>query len=344
MRQKDSNSKKMAEVSEKHKCFQCLFHCKTCNCSSDEASSVKELLCEVCISSHVIRSHVITDDKGNEPLVCQEHKMLEQEYCRTCDTTFCWKCNNKHSKHEFDTIAKGASDLRSEVFELLTELQDQEELLRTKKDEITEMIEKNKRKVSSLPQLIETEVERIRKTCLAVIGENCEMASNNFENVTQLVDETVVMQKKLRILLASSNVHFLKNFAKTRNQVFENHVAVEEMVERSEIGPEIDCQMKNISTMFDDFEEDLKKLIKSTQKIQKFPISKNHHSKLNEFILIGPRETVYGIVVSDGLLRIDHADAERIGRSDFELKWLSKRMLSDVSFFMCWENLSIEFC
>ena len=323
----------MAAICVSHHCDQCknptsdLFYCTTCDLSHKvETSSEKELLCDICIASHVIRSHEITDKKGTEPLICQEHKMLEQEYCRTCDTTFCWKCMSKHSEHKFSKLDKRGSELRTEVFELLSELEIGEKPLRVKKEKFSEVIEKHKKQQSNLLQLIETEIEKLRKTCLTVIGENCEMASINFENVTQLVDETVDMQKKLRNLLSSSKAHLLKQFAETQNQVLDHNVAQMELTEKGDLVVEA-CQMEDIPAMFEIFGQNLKNFMKSTQKTEKASIDlklKYRHSQSNEVILNGRSGIVHKIVVSNGLLRIEYADVRKLGTSESELKFYGK--------------------
>ncbi|XP_075244689.1 uncharacterized protein LOC142338702 [Convolutriloba macropyga] len=324
----------MNEVSKKHRCHQCgnssndLFHCETCNCISNETSTatVKELLCEVCIASHVVCNHVTTDEKRNEPLICQEHKMLEQEFCRTCDTTFCWKCMSKHSKHDFDTINKRGSELRSEVFELLSALELAEKPLPMKKDKLSEMVEKHKKEQSNLRQLIETEIEKLRKTCLAVIDENCDILSADYESVTQLADETTEMQQKIRNLLASSNAHLLKQFAVAQNQVLNINAAVKELAENGDLVVET-CQMHEIPVMFHNCGEYLKKFMKSTRKAQKPTIdykSSSCHGPPNEFILSDRSNIVHRIVVKNGLLCIDHADVGNLGTLNSELQFYGR--------------------
>ncbi|XP_075264822.1 uncharacterized protein LOC142356973 [Convolutriloba macropyga] len=140
-----------SNIGGNHKCDQCnnetteLFHCETCNRSREDNPSEKELLCDVCVGPHLQRGHLILDRKGYGPLVCPEHKLLQQEYCRTCDLTFCSKCTRKHSKHEFDTLEKRGSELRGQVFEMITELELGEKPLRLKKEEMSDVIESHKK-------------------------------------------------------------------------------------------------------------------------------------------------------------------------------------------------------
>ena len=209
-----------------HKCDQCanetteLFHCETCNCSRENNLSEKELLCDVCVGPHLQRGHLVTDRKGYGPLVCPEHKILQQEYCRTCHLTFCSKCIQKHSKHEFDTLEKRGSELRGKVFEMLTELELGEKLLRQKMEEMSNVIESHKTKQLNLFQHLEKEIEKLRQSCSEITEENCKFLSTDFQQLSENVEQTVDLQTQFRELLASSNTHLLKDFA-TRQKDFE---------------------------------------------------------------------------------------------------------------------------
>ena len=46
--------------------------------------------------------------------------MLLQEYCPTCDISFSWKCMNKHSELQFDTLENRVSEERRKAPESLT--------------------------------------------------------------------------------------------------------------------------------------------------------------------------------------------------------------------------------
>ena len=113
----------MSYAVEKQKCHHCkneyteLYHCETCNRNGEEFPDGKELLCQICIAHHLVIDHVIIDNKGHRPLAYEEHKMLEREYCRTCDVTFCWGCMRKHSEHKFEPLEKRGSELRGKLLE-----------------------------------------------------------------------------------------------------------------------------------------------------------------------------------------------------------------------------------
>ena len=209
-----------------HKCDQCaietteLFHCETCNCSQEANPLEEDLLCDVCVGPHLQQGHLITDIKGYGPLVCPEHKMLQQEYCRTCDVAFCWKCTSNHSEHKFETLEKRGSELRGQVLERLTELELEEKPLRLKKEEMSNVIESHKKEQIKLFQHVEKEIEKLRQSCLEIAEENCKILSNDFKQLSECVEKTVDLQKHFRELLASSNAHLLKDFA-TRMTAFE---------------------------------------------------------------------------------------------------------------------------
>ena len=89
------------------KCTSCgeveneLYYCETCDqiaeCSNDVT---KEVLCESCISPHVKKGHDVKTPIGQVPLVCVDHKKLQNQYCIKCDVTFCGNCAEKHSEHK----------------------------------------------------------------------------------------------------------------------------------------------------------------------------------------------------------------------------------------------------
>ncbi|XP_075244684.1 uncharacterized protein LOC142338698 [Convolutriloba macropyga] len=262
-----------------HKCDKCanetteLFHCETCDRSREDNQSEKEFLCDVCVGSHLQRGHIITDMKGYEPLVCPEHKMLQQEYCRTCDFTFCSKCTQKHSKHEFDTLEKRGSELRGQVFELLAELELGEKPLRLKKEEMSDIIESHKKEQLMLFQHLEKEIEKLRQSCSEIVEENCKTLSTGFRQLSESVEQTVDLQRQFRDLLASSNARLLKDFS-TRKKDYELNKSerCEKMEKRGQ--PLMGCATSTITQNFKNFTQKLRsdlKLVSSIKEGSKMP-------------------------------------------------------------------------
>ncbi|XP_075259648.1 uncharacterized protein LOC142351489 [Convolutriloba macropyga] len=196
-----------------------VFHCGTCAVSDDQTASSVEHLCQICISSHLARDHTIRNQKGQEPLICREHKMIQQEYCRSCDVILCWLCTSLHSKHEFEPLEKRASELKGRVFEMLTELEPNEKPLHVKKEQICATIEKHKSEQKELREECGVQVEKLRQRGLQVIEENSGLMSGELSQISVAVDGTVSMQQNLRDLLSGSNAHLLKKFKETEEDV-----------------------------------------------------------------------------------------------------------------------------
>ena len=96
-----------------------LYQCQTCSIEQKEASSA-ETLCEDCLVPHLRKEHSIVDSKGNKPLACTTHKFLFSNICKTCDVLFCSKCSAMHKQHDYQTIDKKATEIRTQVLNLLT--------------------------------------------------------------------------------------------------------------------------------------------------------------------------------------------------------------------------------
>ena len=207
-------------------CDQCsthsteLFTCETCCQVDEQVESAKEQICDVCIGSHLRRNHSIVDGKGNEPSICTEHKMLELEFCQSCDATFCWKCMSKHSNHSFNKLEKRGTELRGKVFEMLTDLELAEKPLRAEKERLTKISENRLKELQALREQVDAKIEKLRKN-LTIIDENCTQAKSEVVKVTENIEKTVDLQQKLRELLSSSNAHLLKKFAETKREVME---------------------------------------------------------------------------------------------------------------------------
>ena len=213
-----------------------------------------EYLCQTCIVHHLI-DHIIVDRKGEKPLICREHKMLQHEYCRTCDVTFCWRCTSIHSGRTFEPLEERASELKGKVFEVLTELKLDEKPLRVEKSSIS-IIEKHKNEQRLIREQIDEEIDKLRTACYKAIEDNCKLMYDDLENISQLVDETVVLQKKLRHLLSSSSANIIKNFPEIENDVILNKINGNKLINLDE-STLISCK---ITSLFNKFKQCLQLL------------------------------------------------------------------------------------
>ncbi|XP_075260057.1 uncharacterized protein LOC142351778 isoform X2 [Convolutriloba macropyga] len=196
-----------------------LFHCDNCPVDDGQSASSGGFLCQICIAIHLARDHTIRNQKGQEPLICSEHKMIQQEYCRSCDVTFCLMCTGMHSKHEFEPLEKRASELKGEVFEMLNELELNEKPLRVKKEQILRIIENHQQQLKDLRTHFESGIEQLRQKGLKVIEENGKLMTDELSKVSETVDEVVEMQQTLRDLFSESSGNLLKKFVETKESV-----------------------------------------------------------------------------------------------------------------------------
>ena len=304
----------MSYTIEKQKCDHCkkdyteLYHCETCNRNGEEFPQGKELLCQICIAQHLVIDHAIIDNKGHKPLACNEHKMLERNYCRTCDVTFCWECMSKHSEHKFEPLEKRGSELRGKIFEMLTELELKEKPSRSKKEEISETIMKHKQSQKQLREIVDSEIEKLRKKCYKVIEDNTQILTANLEDVSRIIDETVNLQKRLRDLLASSNDHLLRQFIGTEKDVIQNRDQQDKVIQRKETFIE-SCQLDVVAKKFLDFGrciyEDLKSAEKERTVLCNKKVSKLGNGAITNCFIVKSDRQLYKISTCDDVLSIE---------------------------------------
>ena len=103
-----------------------LFKCSTCISTAD-LSGTPLYHCDMCIVLlHVKKGHEILDYNSLKPEICSEHKMICSLFCTSCTEIHCTKCVSKHTNHNIMSLKEKASEVRSKVFEKLSELQNSE--------------------------------------------------------------------------------------------------------------------------------------------------------------------------------------------------------------------------
>ncbi|XP_075257808.1 uncharacterized protein LOC142349868 isoform X3 [Convolutriloba macropyga] len=173
-----------------------LYHCNSCQAKSRNSASTNELICAFCIGFHLRCNHHVTDQKGSKPLVCPTHKMLQHEYCRTCDSAICWGCMSKHSGHNFSSLDDRASELKPKVFECLSQLENEEKLMNAAKNKIVDTIKKHEEEQKTLREMFLAEIEKIKEKGLKTIDENCSLMKEHLK----ALDDVTKLQQKLRDL------------------------------------------------------------------------------------------------------------------------------------------------
>ena len=191
-----------------------LYHCETCSVSEveTESSSHKQLLCEPCLGSHVRQGHQVTTSKGQELLICTQHRRLHNHYCKSCDESFCSTCLGNHSGHFIESIDERASKVRKEVFSMLTALENNEKTLRARNEKICKLKLPHQTDQNNLKEFVEKHIEILRQKLLSRIDENKERMEREEKAVTQVIDQVLDFQSKSRMLLSSTSPHLVNKF------------------------------------------------------------------------------------------------------------------------------------
>ena len=223
----------MSDINGNNNCDICtnesneFFFCSSSHDKIDETPFDQKQICRICIGSHLQQNHEVKNQKGLKPLICKIHKMLQLEFCRTCDEVICWGCMSKHSKHEFGSLDDRASEVRKKVFESLSEFENEEKLMNAVKAEIVEKIEKHEAEQKSLREKFLAEVEKLKQTGLKTIDDNCRIMKEHLK----AVDDVVEIQQKLRDLLSVSNDHLVNKFREIDKELKQLRIASGKMKE-----------------------------------------------------------------------------------------------------------------
>ena len=143
--------------------FENIFKCVTCSDKlHDDPDQPLVTLCDGCVISHIKKNHKVDDNRGFEPSVCKEHKHLCSEFCKSCEKVCCTKCLRNHSEHKFEPLKEKASEIRSKVFEAVTEWELYEKPARAKKELVSEMMRNQKEGVEKLIDYVEKKVDELK--------------------------------------------------------------------------------------------------------------------------------------------------------------------------------------
>ena len=260
-----------------------LYYCETCsesaNCT-DKSTNERELLCEICLGAHVRKGHKVATLKGQEPLICSQHRRLHNQFCQTCDVTFCPKCLGEHSKHEMGSIDERAIEIKKEVFEMLTKLELDEKPLRAKKESISDLKKIHEGELSDVRARFEKEIAELRRIGLKRIDENLKQLEKEEKELVDDIDQVLRLQKSSRDLLSLTSPHLINDIKQVRVDFdetckkFEDALSTEYRVETPEfdnlkesfvkLGEEIDEKLK---ISFFKTEKKLSEAKKATKKI-----------------------------------------------------------------------------
>ena len=200
-----------------------LYYCETCaadeNAGNDGSNSNgRKLLCEPCLGPHIKRGHLVRTSKGQEPLVCSKHRRLHNQYCKTCDVTFCGNCLGSHSEHKMGSIDERAVEIKKEVFELLTKLELDEKPLRAMKERIIELQKTHDCEQKRLREFVENRIEELRQEMLKKIDQNLQLMEDENRKNDEKIEILLKLQQESRELLSATSPHLIKNFKLAKDQ------------------------------------------------------------------------------------------------------------------------------
>ncbi|XP_075258006.1 uncharacterized protein LOC142350003 [Convolutriloba macropyga] len=234
-----------------------LYQCTSCHSESEKVATNK-FICAFCIASHLRCNHEVTNQKGLKPLVCQTHKMLQNEFCRSCDVAICWGCISKHSEHKLSSLDDRALELRPKIFESLIQLEDDEKLLKEAKSKIENTIKNHKKEQEILRETFLSEVENIKLEGLKMIDENRSL----MKEPSKALDDVMKLQQKLRMLLSVSSDHLVNQFPSIDNQMKEMRIESVRM-KKQQKSVLFSCNTNNIATNLEQLHSCISRGLKS---------------------------------------------------------------------------------
>ena len=203
-----------AEKTETDKLFKCL----TCDKESD-SSGAATYYCDACIAPHAKKGHEIVDHKSHKPALCSDHRSICSLFCTSCDVLLCMACVAKHNNHSIMSLKEKASEIRSEVFDKLSELEQNEKCVRETKARLTENRDTYRTGYEDLVQNVSFELDKIKQKILnriKVEHENVMEVGTESEGNLELLLKS---EKDLRDLLSQSDGQMVSKYPDVKNQI-----------------------------------------------------------------------------------------------------------------------------
>ncbi|XP_075260744.1 uncharacterized protein LOC142352201 [Convolutriloba macropyga] len=291
-----------------------LYTCETCDqigeCSNDVT---KELFCESCICPHVKKGHDVRTSKGQVPLVCVDHKKLHNQYCKTCDVSFCPKCLGNHSEHKMGSIDERAIEIKKEVFEMLTKLELDEKPLRAKKEAISEARSCHENEQMHLQDLCEKKLDELRQIWLKRIDENLRFVELEQKEITDQIEDLLKLQRRSRDSLAMTSPHLVNDFKGLSSEY-------KEVCEYREKTLAMVCQVKSCD--FSDVTELIDQIGNEVDRKLKTVVTKIDNRCLKRFPVMAVVYSNFIFTVEDRIMKIERLKVD--GSSSLHLTDVGK--------------------
>ena len=204
------------ESCSEHFKFEKMFKCTSCMAESETTIAV---FCELCILSHVRRGHEIVNDKQQKPAICEDHKNICSIYCISCDVIMCSNCISLHKNHSFMSVEERAGEVRSEVFEIISELDSCDKKIRGTQERIHERKEKRAENYAKLVETVSSQIDAFKQKVLNHIGSEHEKTVKIEQEAEENYETLLKCQGSLRELLSCSDGIMVEQFIQTEKSV-----------------------------------------------------------------------------------------------------------------------------
>ena len=245
-----------------------LFKCSTC-ISTTDLSGAPLYYCDMCIILlHVKKGHEILDYNSLKPEICSEHKMISSLFCTSCTEIHCTKCVSKHTNHNIMSLKEKASEVRSKIFEKLSELENNESCIRETKERLIENRDSYRVGYEILVQNVSSELDKVKQAVLNRIKIEHDKVMGAGKESDDNLELLFKSEKDLRGLLSQSNGLMVTKFPEVELQVGAVHEVQQNLVS---------LEVKDIEHKFeaDGFEATAQDFLKQCFERIQMPLLKN---------------------------------------------------------------------
>ena len=218
----DSNSRTFDKPTES-KCESCSEHFKLekmfkCTSCMDESETTVAVFCDLCIVSHIRRGHEIVNGKQQKPAICEDHINVCSIYCSSCDVIMCSNCISLHKNHSFMSVEERAGEVRSEVFEIISDLDSCDKKIRGTQERIHEGKDERAEKYAKLVETVSSQIDAFKQKVLDHIGSEHAKRVKLEQEAEENYETLLKCQGSLRKLLCSGGI-MVEQFKQTEKSV-----------------------------------------------------------------------------------------------------------------------------
>ena len=172
----------------------------------------------------------LLDYNSLKPEICSEHKMICALFCTSCTEIHCTKCVSKHTNHNIMSLKEKASEVRSKIFEKLSELENSENCIRETKEHLIENRDSHIIGYESLVQKISSELDKVKQAVLNRIKIEHDKVMGAGKESDDNLELLFKSEKDLRGLLSQSNGLMVTKFPEINLQIRTVHEVQQSLV------------------------------------------------------------------------------------------------------------------